>query len=102
MSHLTQAAGSAALDLLDEPSPDDDILKRLATSAAKWYHGDESPERAALIYYRLNMIEKRAVEIAFPQSIFITFNGAKLRCLFPKQLPIFYMYSPRRGVSVKP
>jgi L-tyrosine isonitrile synthase len=102
MSHLTQAAGPAATDTLDDPSPDDDTLERLATSAAKWYHGHESPERAALIYYKLNMVEKRAVEIAFPHAIFITFNGRHLRCLFPKRLPIFYMYSLRRGVSVKP
>jgi hypothetical protein len=47
-------------------------------------------------------VEKRAVEIAFPHSIFITFNGSRLRALFPKHLPIFYMYSLRRGVSVKP
>jgi hypothetical protein len=92
MSDLTHAAGPARIDLLDDSSPEGDILERLATSAAKWYHGRESPERAALIYYKLNMIEKRAVEIAFPQSIFITFNGGKLRCLFPKRLPIFYMY----------
>jgi hypothetical protein len=102
MSHLTKAAGLAATDTLDDPSPDDGTLERLATSAAKWYRGHESPERAALIYYKLNMVEKRAVEIAFPHSIFITFNGRQLRCLFPKRLPIFYMYSLRRGVSIKP
>jgi hypothetical protein len=102
MSDLTRAAGSAGIDLLDDSSPEGGILERLATSAAKWYHGHESPERAALIYYKLNMMEKRAVEIAFPHSIFITFNGGKLRCLFPTRLPIFYMYSLRRGVSIKP
>jgi len=98
MSDVTRAAGLAGIDLVDDLSPE----KRLATSAARWYHGHESPERAALIYYKLNMVEKRAVETAFPHSIFITFNGGKLRCLFPKRLPIFYMYSLRRGVSIKP
>ena len=98
MSDVTRAAGLAGIDLVDDLSPE----KRLATSAARWYHGHESPERAALIYYKLNMVEKRAVETAFPHSIFITFNGGKLRCLFPRRLPIFYMYSLRRGVSIKP
>jgi L-tyrosine isonitrile synthase len=102
MSDVTRAAGLAGIDLVDDSSPEGDILERLATSAAKWYHGHESPERAALIYYKLNMVEKRAVETAFPHSIFITFNGGKLRCLFPRRLPIFYMYSLRRGVSIKP
>jgi hypothetical protein len=50
----------------------------------------------------MNMIEKRAVELAFPRAIFITFSGSHLRCLFPARLPIFYMYSMRRGTSVKP
>src|SRR5262249_39787820 len=51
---------------------------------------------------RMNMQEKRAVERAFPSSIFITFNGSLLRALFPEQLPVFYRYSLRRGTSVKP
>jgi L-tyrosine isonitrile synthase len=101
MSHLTNAA-AAIREMVDDPMPDDDILQRLATSAAKWYHGSETPQRAALAYYKINMVEKRAVEMAFPYSIFITFNGSRLRALFPKHLPIFYMYSLRRGFSVKP
>ena len=48
------------------------------------------------------MIEKRAVERAFPDSIFITFNGSEFRGLFPPNLPIFYMYSLRKGISIKP
>jgi hypothetical protein len=103
MSHLTPAAKALdAKDPHDDPIPDDAILAQLVTSAAKWYHGAETPQRAALAYYRLNMVEKRAVEIAFPHSIFITFNGGRLRSLFPKRMPIFYMYSLRRGVSIKP
>jgi len=50
----------------------------------------------------MNMLEKRAVERAFPCAVFITFNGREYRSLFPERLPIFYMYSLQRGVSVKP
>jgi hypothetical protein len=50
----------------------------------------------------MNMVETHAVELAFPGSIFITFSGSELRRLFPEHLPIFYMYSVRRGISVKP
>jgi hypothetical protein len=85
----------------DDPVPED-TLRRLGVSAAKWYRGDGAPEDAAVTYYRMNMVERRAVELAFPRSIFVTFNGSELRCLFPERLPIFYMYSLRRGVSVKP
>jgi L-tyrosine isonitrile synthase len=99
MSHLTK---DAIRDALDGPMPDDDTLQRLAKSAAKWYRGGRAPHDAALAYYKINMVEKRAVEMAFPDSIFITFNGSPLRSLFPEHLPIFYMYSLRRGISVKP
>jgi L-tyrosine isonitrile synthase len=77
-------------------------LSRLIASARKWYRGIGGPEQGALVYYRMNMVERRAVELAFPRSIFITFNGSELRSLFPEHLPIFYMYSLRRGIGVKP
>jgi L-tyrosine isonitrile synthase len=32
----------------------------------------------------------------------ITFNTSALRALLPLHLPVFYMYSMRRGLSVKP
>ena len=48
------------------------------------------------------LVQKRAVELAFPHAIFITFNGSEFRCLFPDRMPIFYMYSLKRGVSAKP
>jgi hypothetical protein len=80
----------------------DDLLEKLSASAMKWYHGACSPEEGALQYFHMNMIEKRAVELAFPDAIFATFNSSKFRILFPKRLPIFYMYSLQRGVSVKP
>ena len=102
MSTLVRAAEIAAPnDSIDEPVPED-MLRRLIITAAKWYRGKASPEEAAVKYYQMNMREKRAVQSACPHSIFLTFNGSKLRCLFPPQLPIFYMYSLRRGVSVKP
>jgi L-tyrosine isonitrile synthase len=102
LGHIIRAAGAAATsDPADDALPDE-TLRRLAESAKKWYRGEGTAEQGALKYYRMNMIEKRAVEIAFPRSIFITFNGSDLRNLFPTQLPIFFMYSLRRGTSVKP
>jgi hypothetical protein len=85
---------------LERPSPE--ILRGLISSAAKWYAGGRSAEEGARLYYGANMIEKQAVEAAFPDAIFVTFNGSELRPLFPDHMPIFYMYSVRRGVAVKP
>ena len=102
LGELTRSAEVMAADhLIDDVVPED-TLQRLSACATKWYRGEGTAEQGALKYYQTNMIEKRAVEFAFPRSIFITFNGSEFRSLLPKSLPIFYMYSLRRGVSVKP
>jgi hypothetical protein len=102
LGQLVKAAGSLAT-----AAPLDDVvsakmLENLIASAQKWYRGNATPEEGALAYLRMNLIEQRVVERAFPNSIFVTFNGSQLRPLFPRQLPIFYMYSLKRGVGVKP
>jgi hypothetical protein len=78
------------------------LLDKLSVTAAKWYRGEGSVELGALRYLEMNMIEKRAVEHAFSNAIFVTFNGGEMRDLFPDSMGIFYMYSVRRGVAVKP
>jgi L-tyrosine isonitrile synthase len=99
LSELTRAVADVAF--ADEPVPGE-TLRRLCDSAKKWYRGTGSIEDGAREYYRMNMVERRAVELAFPHSIFVTFNGSELRDLFPRSLPIFFMYSLRRGISTKP
>ena len=101
MGTLEGVAEPELIGLVEGDVPPD-AIKLLSASATKWYRGEGSSEQGAVKYYRMNMIERRAVEIAFPRSIFITFNGSSLRGLFPERLPIFYMYSLRRGVGVKP
>jgi hypothetical protein len=101
MTALTRAAEPQLVGLADGDVPPDAIAL-LSASAMKWYRGEGTCEQGAARYYRMNMLERRAVELAFPCSIFVTFNGSKLRGLFPENLPIFYMYSLRRGVAVKP
>jgi L-tyrosine isonitrile synthase len=85
-----------------EEEIEDATLHKLIASARKWYHSSGTPEHGARTYYRMNMLERRAVEAAFASSIFITFNGSDLRNLFPQHMPVFYMYSLRRGFGVKP
>ena len=90
----------------DEGFADQNVPKELSAtlcaSATKWFRGSGTPEEGARRYYQSNMIEKRLVELAFPHSIFVTFNGSELRALFPSGLPVFYMFSLRHGVSDKP
>jgi L-tyrosine isonitrile synthase len=84
------------------PSPPPETLAQLTRCAAKWYLGDEIAEEAASAYFALNMSEKRAVERMFPCAVFATFNSSQFRVLFPDNMPIFYMYSLRKGCAVKP
>jgi len=100
LGDLVRAAGSE-LGPIDHDMPQD-MASRLTASARKWYRGEGTIERGALKYYQANMLEKRVVERAFPDSIMITFNSSALRSLLPPHLPVFYMYSMRRGFSVKP
>jgi hypothetical protein len=100
MSELTQAAGRGIR--ADDSEPSDEVLQQLARSAMRWYRGAGTPERGAREYYAMNMLEKRVIEHFFPASIFATFNGREHRELFPDSLPVFYMYSLKRGTSVKP
>lgn len=82
--------------------PGGDILDKLKGCAAKWYRGGGSIEAGAAEYFRMNMAERQAIANAYPNAIFITFNGAEYRELFPPTLPVFYMYSLRKGIAVKP
>lgn len=101
LGELTEAAvGAVAVE--DGTPPSEATLQRLASSAMRWYRGEGTPEEGAKRYYRMNMVEREVVQLFFPSSIFVTFNGRDCRDLFPQKMPIFYMYSLRRGTSVKP
>lgn len=95
------AEAAGAIDVVDEPISDE-VRDKLDACAAKWFRGEGTPEEGAARYLQMNMVEKRAVQFAFNRAIFVTFNGSNYRCLFPEQMPIFYMYSLRRGMAVKP
>ena len=102
---LSSLMSTADLDSIvphAEDRPSDELLAGLSVSAAKWFRGEGTPEEGALLYYRANMIERRVTEASFGHTIFITFNGSSMRSLFPLNMPIFYMFSVRPGVSDKP
>jgi hypothetical protein len=102
LSSLVNAPGLLP-EVMPEPEmPPEEVLAELRVSAAKWFKGDGTPEEGAIRYFQANMVERKVIERAFPQSIFITFNGSQLKSLFPETLPIFYMFSLRHGISDKP
>ena len=98
---LSSLTAQADIDIGSvEPPPE--TLSLLEQSAARWYRGEGTARDGAAKYYRMNMLEKRVIANAFPNSVFVTFNGSDQRELFPDSLPIFYMYSTKRGTAVKP
>lgn len=91
-----------------EPFPDchaqsdKQMLDSLERSAARWYRGTGGVRDGARTYLEMNRLESGAVAAHYRSSIFITFNGSTFRDLFPASMPVFYMYSLRRGTAVKP
>lgn len=79
-----------------------ELLIELEKSAAKWYRGSKAIDVGAKRYFDMNMVERRVIERVFPNSIFLTFNSSDLCALFPDRIPVFYMYSMKKGVGVKP
>jgi L-tyrosine isonitrile synthase len=102
---LSTLMDAAAIEIdadLSAARPSDELLAGLSASAAKWFRGEGTTEEGALRYFRANMVERRVLELSFPHTIFVTFNGSSLLSLFPESMPIFYMYSVRHGTTDKP
>jgi len=99
LSSLVQSADGISAD--DQTIPED-VISKLVACATRWYRGEGSAEAGALTYLKMNLVERRAIEHHFPHSVFVTFNGSEYKAIFPSELPIFYMYSLRRGHSPKP
>lgn len=113
VAEAAEARGMSSQRLSDltkgvEPVRDGDthadrqMLESLERCAARWYRGGGHVADGARTYLEMNRLESRAVEERFRGSIFITFNGSVYRDLFPATMPVFFMYSLRRGNAVKP
>ncbi len=102
LSNLVNAAGLRPDATPEQQAPPPDLLEELRASAAKWFKGEGSTDEGAIRYFQANMLERKVMEQEFPRSIFVTFNGSQLKSLFPEELPIFYMFSLRHGISDKP
>ncbi len=87
LSKLVLTAETAGAIHLDDEQIPGEMLQKLGVGAAKWFRGEGTAEEGATPYLQMNMIEKRAVQFAFPRSIFITFNGSEYRSLFPDRMP---------------
>jgi asparagine synthase (glutamine-hydrolysing) len=81
----------------------DDLLNNLVKSSERHYkHPENNYLVGAKIYYLQNQFERKAVEQKFGDNIFLTYNGNEVDGILPTKLPVFYMYSYRKGFSEKP
>ena len=90
------------LEKYSEIDIESDFLDTLVVSASKHYKWNENIETIAKWYYQQNQNEKKQVAKMFENHIFLTYNGRSMNQLFPEKMPIFYMYSTKRGNSEKP
>jgi asparagine synthase (glutamine-hydrolysing) len=81
----------------------DELLNNLVKSSERHYRNSENNHLVgAKIYYLQNQLERKAVEQKFNDNIFLTYNGNEVDGILPTKLPIFYMYSYKKGSSEKP
>lgn len=99
LGDIVRAAGPIAIDA---SHLEEEHVTLLMRSADRWFRGSGTAHEGARRYLAANMVERQAVERAFPAAIFATFNGSEFDFIFPSRLPRFYMYSLRKGCSVKP
>lgn len=90
---LLQVAGKIA---------DADIPNVFYSSSEKHFQKYSDVQLGAKLYYLQNQIEKSAIEKHFSDCIFMTYNSSKWDGIHPIGLPIFHMYSLKKGTSVKP
>lgn len=101
-SHLSEVVSESGLAPPVGEAVDPEHVAVLMRSAERWYRGSGTTREGAIRYLLTNMVERRALELVFPNAIFLTFNGSDQDFLFPERLPRFYMYALRKGFSIKP
>lgn len=99
---LSRLVAGVAPTRCNQEERDGPMLDALERCAARWYRGGSNVREGARTYLAMNRVESRAVAAHFRGSVFVTFNGSMYRDLFPRSMPIFYMYSLKRGTAVKP
>lgn len=102
LSELVEYNKDQLIPLVESVNMGKELFEILLNSAEKHYTTSNDYSAAANLYYLQNQLEKEKIAEKYPDYIFLTFNGSELNDLFPKTLPIFYMYSTKKGTSVKP
>lgn len=105
LSHLVetiQNSNTTVPDNDDCSEGDAAMMASLEKCAERWYRGEGNANKGARVYLAMNKVESRAVAHNHRGAIFVTFNGRNYRDLFPASMPVFFMYSLKRGTSVKP
>ena len=78
------------------------LFPMLLDMCRKHFHRGQDFEGGAKMYFLANQREKSFVGEKYPGHVFLTYNASSLDALLPDALPIFHMYSIKRGISAKP
>lgn len=102
LSELVKYDEKTLLQKIDKLNIDSELFATLKNSSEKHCKKLKDHILGAKLYFLQNQVEKKEVEKRFTGSIFLTYNGSNLDKILPTGLPIFYMYSTKKGTSVKP
>ncbi len=102
LSELVTYDNDRLMPLVKSVDIEKGLFEILLNSAHKHYTSSNDYSVAAKLYYLQNQLERQKIDEKYQGCIFLTFNGSELNEIFPKTLPISYMYSTKKGTSVKP
>lgn len=102
LSELVTYDENELMEKIDKLKIKNSFLANLEKSSFKHFRRGANTKLGAKLYFLQNQKEKGELEKVFPDSIFLTYNGSDLNAIFPLKLPVFYMYSLKKGTSVKP
>ena len=103
LSEIVSYKQEDILNKLSSTKIDESLFDNLKNSSEKHCKNfNNNYEICAKVYYLQNQLEKKKVEERFQDYVFLTYNGSDLNKILPIKLPIFYMYSLKKGFSDKP
>lgn len=102
LSELVEYKEEVLLEKVEDIKIHPKLMDSLINSSKKHFKKEKDFVLGAKLYYLQNQIEKKVIDETFSDSIFLTYNSNELDGILPEQIPIFYMYSLKKGTSIKP
>lgn len=102
LSELVEYKEEVLLEKVEDIKINPKLMNSLINSSKKHFKKEKDFVLGAKLYYLQNQIEKKIIDKTFSNSIFLTYNSNELDGILPEKIPLFYMYSLKKGTSIKP